>query len=407
MIISPPTRAIPNKLNRIGNKKPVKQIEEQLSLSIVLPCLNESETLLKVIVKSFHSLKANNLTGEVIVADNGSTDGSVEIALNAQARVVHVSKRGYGAALISGFKESRGRYVVMGDSDDSYALDNLSLFIDQLDSGFDLVVGNRFAGGIEKGAMPWLHKYLGNPVLTLIGKIFYKVPINDFHCGLRAFRRDSILDLNLKCPGMEFASEMIVKASFYDLKMTEVPTTLKKDGRSRRPHLNTWVDGWRHLVFLLAASPSDLFMYPALVLMTIGVGGIFSSFFTEPNFGSLTSIKWLLYYLGLGLIAIGTQFWIFGLLARIFGELHDVLPKKRKGNFIERNFKLGRGFFAGFFMIFSAVLLGLLPLLDPNLFSANFTNKEVNWRVVGLAVLDLSIGLQVLSSSFFAAILRM
>jgi len=381
-------------------------VENDIYLSIVLPCLNESETLLTVIEKSFRSLEANKIAGEVIVADNGSTDGSIEIALNAGARLVRVPERGYGSALIAGIQESKGRYVVMGDSDDSYALDELSEFIAKLESGFDLVIGNRFKGGIDKGAMPWLHKYLGNPVLTWIGKIFYKVPINDFHCGLRAFRRDSVIALNLKCPGMEFASEMIVKASLYELKMTEVPTTLKKDGRSRPPHLNTWADGWRHLVFLLAASPSWLFLYPAIFTMTLGLGGVVSSFFVDAHSISGFPVKWLLYYFGLGTISIGTQFWILALLARLFGELHDFLPKKRESNFIERNFHLGKGVFAGIFMIGFSLILGVALLLNQSLFIENYASNEGNWRIIGFLALNMSVGAQILSSSFFAAILR-
>src|SRR3954469_7520652 len=245
-----------------------------VELTVVLPCLNEAETLATCIRKAKASIASLGVVGEVVVADNGSTDGSQEIARAEGARIVDVPVRGYGAALNAGFLAARGTFVIMADADDSYALDDLGPFVDALRGGADLVMGNRFAGGIAPGAMPALHRYLGNPVLSMLGRLFFKIPVRDFHCGMRGFRRDRVLDLGLRNTGMELASEMVVRASLSGFTIREVPTTLRPDGRSRRPHLRTWRDGWRHLRFLLAFSPRWLLWYPALVLGALGTLGL-------------------------------------------------------------------------------------------------------------------------------------
>jgi len=241
-----------------------------LELSIVMPCLNEAETVGRCIQKAQRSLAELGITGEIIVADNGSTDGSDVTATSVGARVVRVEAQGYGNALMSGISASRGKYIIMGDADDSYDFGNLGPFVEKLQEGFDLVMGNRFKGGIKRGAMPPLHRYLGNPVLTAIGKLFFKSPCNDFHCGLRGFNKTAIMKLDLRTTGMEFASEMVVKATLHNLRITEVATTLSPDGRSRPPHLRSWRDGWRHLRFLLLFSPRWLFLYPGALLMLVG-----------------------------------------------------------------------------------------------------------------------------------------
>lgn len=245
-----------------------------IELSIVLPCLNETETLEVCLRKAKASLAELGVDGEIIVADNGSTDGSQEIARACGARVVDVPRRGYGAALTAGIAAANGTYVLMADADDSYALDDLGGFLAALRDGAELVMGNRFQGGIEPGAMPFLHRRLGNPVLSRIGRLFFRIPVGDFHCGIRAFRRDRILSLGLRTSGMEFASEMVVRASLAHLRIAEVPTTLRPDGRSRAPHLRTWRDGWRHLRFLLAFSPRWLLFYPSLLLQVLGLVGL-------------------------------------------------------------------------------------------------------------------------------------
>jgi hypothetical protein len=245
-----------------------------VELSVVLPCLNEAETLATCVRKARESMRRLDVNGEVVVADNGSTDGSQEIARANGARVVDVPRRGYGAALMAGITAARGEYVLMADADDSYALDAPDEFVAELRGGADLVMGNRFSGGIEAGAMPFLHRYVGNPLLSRLGRLFFRIPVRDFHCGIRAFRRDRVLGLGLRTSGMEFASEMVVRASLARLRIREVPTTLRPDGRSRSPHLRTWRDGWRHLRFLLAFSPRWLFYYPSLVLQVVGLAGL-------------------------------------------------------------------------------------------------------------------------------------
>lgn len=245
--------------------------DDQVELTVLMPCLDEAETIRVCIEKALGYLEQSGVVGEVLVADNGSTDGSMDIAAAAGARVIAVDKKGYGAALIGGIAAARGRYVIMGDADDSYDFSALAPFVEELRGGADLVIGNRFRGGIAPGAMPFLHRYLGNPVLSFLGRLFYRIPIGDFHCGLRGFSRDAIRALGLSAPGMEFASEMIVKASLKRLTLLEVPATLSRDGRARPPHLSTWGDGWRHLRFLLLHSPRWLFYYPGLVMIAAGL----------------------------------------------------------------------------------------------------------------------------------------
>ncbi|MEO9299063.1 glycosyltransferase family 2 protein [Devosia alba] len=244
---------------------------DQLELTILMPCLNEAETLATCIAKARSFLASSGIAGEVLIADNGSTDGSREIAEAAGAIVVAIEQRGYGAALAGGIEAARGRYVIMGDADDSYDFSRLDAFVAQLRAGADLVMGNRFAGGIAPGAMPWLHRFVGNPVLSSLGRLFFRTPIGDFHCGLRGFSRDAILRLNLRTTGMEFASEMVVKATLSQFDVREVPTKLAKDGRSRPPHLRSFRDGWRHLRFLLLFSPRWLFLYPGIALLWVGL----------------------------------------------------------------------------------------------------------------------------------------
>lgn len=245
-----------------------------MELSIVLPCLNEAETLGSCITKARSSAASLGVIAEVVVADNGSTDGSIEIARQCGARVINVSMRGYGAALRGGIEAATGTFIVMADADDSYALDDLGPFVTTLREGGDLVMGNRFAGGIEPGAMPFLHRYLGNPVLSFIGRTLFKIGIGDFHCGMRGFRRDRILELGLRTDGMEFASEMVVRSALTGLDIREVPTTLKTAGRTRPPHLRTWRDGWRHLRFLLLFSPRWMFLVPGVLLLILGMAGM-------------------------------------------------------------------------------------------------------------------------------------
>lgn len=299
--------------------------EPELELTILMPCLNEALTLPTCIRKARDFLERSGVKGEVLIADNGSTDGSQDIARAEGARVVDVPVRGYGAALQAGIKAAKGRYVIMGDADDSYDFANLDGFVERLRAGDQLVMGNRFRGGIGPGAMPPLHRYLGNPVLTAIGRLFFKTPSRDFHCGLRGFDRDAILGLDLCTDGMEFASEMVVKASLKGLKTAEVPTTLKKDGRDRPPHLRSWRDGWRHLRFLLSYSPRWLYFYPGALLTGIGAILLLALLPRPLELGgSVLDVHTMLG--AASLLIVGVQILTFGMLARQFASNVGLLP---------------------------------------------------------------------------------
>lgn len=310
--------------------------EQELELTILMPCLNEAETIVQCIEKAKGFLSREGVSGEVLIADNGSVDGSIELAEAAGARVVPVPVKGYGAALMAGIDAAKGRYVVMGDADDSYDFSNLGPFLRELRAGNDIVVGNRFQGGIEKGAMPFLHRYLGNPVLSFIGRVLFRIPVGDFHCGLRGFDRRAIQSLDLKTTGMEFASEMIVKSGLRQLSMAEVPTTLKPDGRSRAPHLKTWRDGWRHLKFLLIYSPRWLFWYPGLLITALGL--ILSAVLLpgplrlSPGFSLDTNT----YLAGCLMTIMGAQILTFGALARYYASAKGILPRGPSSDFIVR-----------------------------------------------------------------------
>ena len=293
-----------------------------------MPCLNEAETIGICVKKASACLAENNIDGEILVADNGSSDGSQDIARALGARVVAVPERGYGSALRGGIAAARGRYVIMADADDSYDFTALRPFIDKLRDGYQLVMGNRFKGGIKPGAMPPLHRYLGNPVLTAIGRQFYGSPIGDFHCGLRGFDRAAVLDLGLTTSGMEFASEMVVKATLQKLKITEVPTSLSTDGRSRAPHLRSWRDGWRHLRFLMLFSPRWIFLYPGIVLMTIGLVSLLWLLPGPRQVGNVTfDINTLVF--SAAAIICGFQSLAFGVLSKVFASTQKSCPRIR------------------------------------------------------------------------------
>lgn len=296
-----------------------------IELTILMPCLNEEETLEVCINKSTTYLNEAKIIGEVLIADNGSTDKSVQIATNLGARVINVDTRGYGAALREGILNAQGKYIIMGDADDSYDFSQLDLFVSSLRAGNELVMGNRFEGGIEKGAMPPLHRFIGNPVLSFLGRVFFNVPCKDFHCGLRGFSRDSIEKLQLNTNGMEFASEMVVKSAINKLKIDEVPTTLSKDGRSRSPHLNTWRDGWRHLCFLLLYTPKWLFLYPSLIMFTLGLL-ITTSLIATPVTINNIQFSNNTFYAGCLLILVSFQCLSMGLLVRDYAAKKGLLP---------------------------------------------------------------------------------
>jgi glycosyltransferase involved in cell wall biosynthesis len=375
-------------------------------LSILLPCLNESQTLETCIRKARSFLDANGVMGEVIVADNGSTDGSQTIARQCGAHLVTIDTHGYGAALAGGIAAAGGEYVIMGDADDSYDLRNLMPFLEKLRQGFDLVMGNRFRGGIQPEAMPFLHRYLGNPGLSYLGRLFFKSQIGDFHCGLRGFRRESILSLDLRTTGMEFASEMIVKATLHNLKITEVPTCLYLDGRNRRSHLQTWSDGWRHLSFLLLFSPRWLFLYPGIILVVLGM---LAYLWLLPGPRSLGSIRLdidTLLYIAL-LILVGVQAIFFALLTNVFGIMEGFLPPSPSVNRLLKLITLENGFLAGFLLILSGLISSLLALHYWGILSFGNLNPSVSMRLVIPGVVLFNVGFQVILSSFFLSLLRL
>ncbi len=291
--------------------------EKTFELTILMPCLNEAETLRTCILKAKQFIKENNVNAEILIADNGSTDESVDIAKKENVRITYADEKGYGAALIAGSKAARGKYVIMGDADDSYDFLHLMPFVEKLREGYDLVMGNRFIGGIEKDAMRWLHRYIGNPVLSFIGQLFFNSSIGDFHCGLRGYNRESILSLNLHTTGMEYASEMIVLSQINGLRIAEVPTTLKKDGRSKPSHLKSFRDGWRHLKFLFMYAPNWLLLYPGMLMITFGV--IIGSYLAIQKFavnGVTFSIHTLLYCAAF--LMIGINMVLMFIMTRIY-----------------------------------------------------------------------------------------
>lgn len=333
-------------VSEIGGKTAEPFNKRELELTILMPCLNEAETVATCVRKARHFLQRAGIAGEVLVADNGSTDGSPEFARNAGARLVHVSAKGYGSALIGGIEAARGRFVIMGDADDSYDFSRLDAFMDSLRAGNAMVVGHRFRGGIRPGAMPWLHRYLGNPVLSFIGRLFFSCRIGDFHCGLRGFQRTAMLRLGLHAPGMEFASEMIVKAALARWRIAEVPTVLSPAGRSRPPHLRSWRDGWRHLRFLLMMSPRWLLLYPGIGL--IGAGSAAElAILRGPIIihGVAFDIHTMLY--AAGATILGLQLLLFSIVARSVGVLKGLLPVTGSLALFLRLFTVERGVFAG------------------------------------------------------------
>jgi glycosyltransferase involved in cell wall biosynthesis len=381
-----------------------KRDVEELELTVVMPCLDEAETLEVCIRKALASMEAGGIAGEVLIADNGSTDGSQEIARRHGARVVDVPIRGYGAALQGGIAAARGRFVIMGDADDSYDFSNLMPFVEKLREGYDLVMGNRFLGGIAPGAMPPLHRYLGNPVLTGIGRLFFRSPSGDFHCGLRGFRRDAVRALDLQTTGMEFASEMVVKATLMGHRIAEVPTTLSPDGRSRPPHLRSWRDGWRHLRFLLLYSPRWLFLYPGLLLMAIGLVGMLALLPGAVRFGSFAfDVNTMLY--AAAAVFIGYQSVIFAVFTKIFGVSEGLLPEDDRMNRLFEKVQLETGLVAGLLMVGFGLAASLWAVADWGAQSFGNLDPQQTLRLVVPAVLSLTLGFQTILSSFFLSVL--
>jgi len=334
--------------------RPGLGLSTTVELTILMPCLNEAETLANCIRKAKRFLLDSGIEGEVLVVDNGSTDGSPEIARGEGARVIAISQKGYGAALVGGIEAGLGRFIIMGDADDSYDFSALHLFLERLRNGADLVMGNRFVGGIAAGAMPPLHQHFGNPALSALGRLLFRIPVGDFHCGLRGFNRERIRALRLRTTGMEFASEMVVRAALADYRLEEVPTTLAKDGRSRPLHLKTWQDGWRHLSFLLLYSPKWLFLYPGIALVALG---ILAAFTLLPGIIQVGEVRFDIHTFTVACVSVlvGVQMTAFWIVARKFATAHGLLSPSHRFSGILGALTLER-------MIIGGAILALLDL---------------------------------------------
>lgn len=378
--------------------------EFKYELTILMPCLNEAETLETCIKKAQTFLYENNVDGEILIADNGSTDGSIDIAQRNGARVVNVETKGYGAALIAGCNAALGKYVIMGDSDDSYDFLHLMPFVEKLREGYDLVMGNRFKGGIEKGAMPFSHRYIGNPVLSFIGRFFYSSKIGDFHCGLRGYNTARMRSIDLKTTGMEYASEMVVKSTLYGFKIAEVPTTLKKDGRSHAPHLHTWRDGWRHLKFLLMHSPKWLFLYPGIFLLVLGLGLMIAILVGHVSIGGAgLGVHTMLY--SSAMILLGVNMVMFSKFTEGYARSTGFIPVKPIG-------KLGKFFTVEKGILFGVILfiIGLVcSIMAVNVWVKNsygILEADKMMRLTIPAFTAIVVGIQMILSSFFLGILQ-
>jgi hypothetical protein len=380
------------------------QGEAEMELTVLMPCLNEARTVARCVEAARRFLVGAGVEGEVLVADNGSTDGSQDLAAVAGARVISVAERGYGAALRDGIHHARGRYVIMGDADDSYDFSALQGFVAKLRDGADLVMGNRFRGGIAEGAMPPLHRYLGNPVLSFVGRLFFRTSIGDFHCGLRGFSRASIERLGLITPGMEFASEMVAKAALAGLRIEEVPTTLRPDGRGRPPHLRTWRDGWRHLRFLFLFCPRWLFLYPGLLLTCIGSLALLLGLpgVAEPV-GRHLGIHSLL-FMGATTI-LGVQLLVFALLTKWLAVLAGMVPEPGWMTRWGSSLSLEKGLLFGLALFLGGLAWSLAITLEWGRAGFGALDPLETMRSVIPAVTLMAVGSQAAMGALFAGAL--
>jgi glycosyltransferase involved in cell wall biosynthesis len=378
----------------------------EMELSIVMPCLNEAETLATCIRKARGFLSSSGVDGEVVVADNGSTDGSREIAVKEGARLVQVAERGYGNALMGGIQAAQGKYVIMGDADDSYDFTGLMPIVEQLRLGYDLVMGNRFKGGIRPGAMPWHHRYIGNPVLSGIGRLFFRCPAGDFHCGLRGFSRAAYDRMDLRTTGMEFASEMVIKATLLGMRISEVPIVLHPDGRTRPPHLRSFRDGWRHLRFMLMYSPRWLFLIPGAILSLLGAGVIAWLLPGPQKVGTVYfSIHTMLY--AFALLVLGFQSLLFGVFTKTFAISEGLLPRDQRMGWLETFFSLEKGLVAGVILTLAGLAGSIYAFLRWEQTSFGPLDPADIMRIAIPSVTTFVLGVQMVFGSFFLSILRL
>jgi glycosyltransferase involved in cell wall biosynthesis len=382
---------------------PVKAAEA-IELSVVMPCLNEAETLETCIRKAQTALREANVSGEVVIADNGSTDGSIELAERLGARVVHVKAKGYGNALMGGIAAASGKYIVMGDADDSYDFGHITRFLEPLRQGADLVMGNRFRGGIQKAAMPPLHRYFGNPALTWLGRLFFQSPVGDFYCGLRGFRKAAYERMGLRTTGMEFATEMIVKATLLKMPIAEVPTTLSPDGRSRPPHLRTWRDGWRTLRFFLLYSPRWLFLYPGMLLMVVGaVLGVWLLPAQRTVGGVTFDVHTLVY--AAAFVMLGFQAIAFAVFTKFFAISEGLLPPDPTLDKLFRYITLEVGLAVGTLLTLAGLATSVYAVSAWGSEHFGALDYSHTMRLVIPAALFLTMGAQTIFASFFMSVL--
>ena len=375
--------------------------------TILMPCLNEVETIELCILKANEGLRKAGVTGEILVADNGSNDGSQEVAIKAGARVVIVEEKGYGSALRGGIETALGNWVIMGDADDSYDFSEISGFVEKLKQGYDLVMGCRLprgGGTVLPGAMPWKHRWIGNPVLSFIGRLFFNIPVDDFHCGLRGFNRKAILTLDLHTTGMEFASEMVIKANLHKLSITQIPIKLYPDGRSRPPHLRSWRDGWRHLRFMLLYSPRWLFLIPGIISTMIGITVILLLLPEPLQIGNIIFDIHSMLYAALAII-FGYQTIFFWFLTKIFAIREGFLPEDPQLNRIFRFIKLETGLFAGFCLVIIGFFGSFAAVLHWRQAGFGDIDPSQTQRIVIPSVISAILGFQTVFNSFFFSLL--